>query len=70
MTLIVSLRIPDGIVIAGDSLSTVSEHGQLEGEINLTCPSCNKSHKIPHKNSNASHDSNNTFLYTKDFPLW
>ncbi|MDE0011732.1 MAG: hypothetical protein OXU36_11325 [Candidatus Poribacteria bacterium] len=29
MTLIVSLRIPDGIVIAGDSLSTVKEKGQL-----------------------------------------
>ena len=29
MTLIVSVRIPDGVVIAGDSLSTVKEKGQL-----------------------------------------
>ena len=29
MTLIVSLRVPDGIVIAGDSLSTVKEEGRL-----------------------------------------
>lgn len=49
MTLIVSLRIPDGIVIAGDSLSTVTAHGQLEGEVNFVCPSCNQSHSIPHK---------------------
>ena len=33
MTLIVSLRIPDGIVIAADSLATVMGQGQLEATI-------------------------------------
>ena len=35
MTLIVSLRIPDGIVIAGDSLSTMVGQGQLEAAIGV-----------------------------------
>ena len=46
MTLIVSLRIPDGIVIAGDSLSTVVGQGQLEAKIDVTCPECNHKHGI------------------------
>ncbi len=46
MTLIVSLRIPDGIVIAGDSLSTVVGQGQLEAQIDVTCPDCNHQHEI------------------------
>ena len=46
MTLIVSLRIPDGIVIAGDSLSTVVGKGQLEAKIDVTCPECNHKHGI------------------------
>ena len=46
MTLIVSLRIPDGIVIAGDSLSTVVGQGQLEATIDVNCPSCGHNHEI------------------------
>lgn len=46
MTLIVSLRIPDGIVIAGDSLATVVGQGQLEATIDVTCPQCNHRHEI------------------------
>ncbi len=46
MTLIVSLRIPDGIVIAGDSLSTVIGQGQLDATIGVNCPSCGHSHEI------------------------
>ena len=46
MTLIVSLRIPDGIVIAGDSLSTVVDQRQLEATIDVTCPECEHKHEI------------------------
>lgn len=46
MTLIVSLRIPDGIVIAGDSLSTMVGQGQLEATTDVTCPACNHQHQI------------------------
>ena len=49
MTLIVSLRIPDGIVIAGDSLATVVGQGQLEATIGVTCPQCNHEHEIESK---------------------
>ena len=46
MTLIVSLRIPDGIVIAGDSLSTLMRQDQFEAAIDVTCPSCKHEHEI------------------------
>ena len=49
MTLIVSLRIPDGIVIAGDSLSTLMGQGQFETTIDVTCPACNHQHEIQPK---------------------
>lgn len=42
MTLIVSVKIPDGLVLAGDSLATVM--GGLEGRLNFEtdCPHCRK----------------------------
>ena len=46
MTLIVSLRIPDGIVIAGDSLSTMMQQNQVEVGLDITCPKCNHQHKV------------------------
>lgn len=46
MTLIVSLRIPDGIVLAGDSLSTLMGQGQLAGTIDVTCPACNHAYEV------------------------
>ena len=46
MTLIVSLRIPDGIVIAGDSLSTMTRQDQLKAAISVTCPACDHQHEI------------------------
>lgn len=49
MTLIVSLRIPDGIVIAGDSLSTMVGQGQLDAAIGVTCPDCGHQHEIQGK---------------------
>ena len=44
MTLIVSLRIPDGIVIAGDSLSTMMGALQVVGEAHVKCPNCGHEH--------------------------
>jgi hypothetical protein len=44
MTLIVSLRNPDGIVIAGDSLSTMMGTLQVQGDLNVTCPQCGHQH--------------------------
>lgn len=40
MTLIVSLKTPDGIVIVGDSLSTLSKSKLLENNFNPECPKC------------------------------
>jgi len=43
MSLIVSLRIPDGIVIAADSMSTSHTILKLVApDIGITCPNCNK----------------------------
>jgi len=49
MTLIVSLMIPDGIVIAGDSLSTMVGQGELQGKVEVTCPECNHKHTVATK---------------------
>ena len=46
MTLIVSLRIPDGIVIAGDSLATMINQMELQGDIEIDCPECGHKHII------------------------
>ena len=46
MTLIVSLRIPDGIVIAGDSLLTLMKREWLDNKTDVTCPECNHKHEI------------------------
>ncbi len=47
MTLIVSTRVPDGIVIAADSLSTITAMGpKAVAEGKTTCPSCGKEHKF------------------------
>jgi hypothetical protein len=46
MTLIVSLRIPDGIVIAGDSLATMMSNMQISADINVVCPDCGHSHTL------------------------
>lgn len=43
MTLIVSLSTPDGIVIAGDSLSTMMSNKLLEADFTVQCQSCQQS---------------------------
>lgn len=46
MTLIVSLRIPDGIVLAGDSLATMMSDVNVQADLNVTCPQCGHQHVI------------------------
>lgn len=46
MTLIVSLRIPDGIVLAGDSLATMQNQTQIVADIDVKCPSCGHDHTL------------------------
>jgi hypothetical protein len=40
MSLVVSLRTADGIVIAADSLATVRAQQQIEAEVEVQCPDC------------------------------
>lgn len=49
MTLTVSLRIQDGIVIAADSLSTSMSQKQINVEMEVACPECGHNHMVgPH----------------------
>ncbi len=57
MTLIVTLRTPDGIVIAGDSLSTMVANKQLEGDFNVQCPKCNHPHAFKGRMPNIYHSN-------------
>lgn len=45
MTLIVSLRTSDGIVIAGDSYSTMRAQLEVGGKIRMECPKCGHVHE-------------------------
>ncbi len=40
MTLIVTLKIPDGLVIAGDSLATITSQYQFDGIVDSVCSKC------------------------------
>ncbi len=42
MTLAVSLRVPDGIVVAADSLSTAQSSVQIATQTQVKCPECGK----------------------------
>lgn len=42
MSLIVSLRIPDGLVIAADSLATMQSQIQVAASVASQCPKCNQ----------------------------
>lgn len=46
MTLNVSLRVPDGLVIASDSLSTVTGRIGIAANINTECPKCKEKIKL------------------------
>jgi hypothetical protein len=69
MTLIVSLRIPDGIVIAGDSLATMTGSLEPQTTVQVECPDCGHKHnlvvQLPSINVTAA-----TFSYSqKVFPF-
>jgi len=49
VTLIVSLRTPDGIVLAGDSLATMLSPLEVKGTVAATCPECGHQHEIAHQ---------------------
>lgn len=46
MTLIISMRIPDGIVLAGDSLATMPGFARRKVAFDFTCPDCNNTHRF------------------------
>jgi 20S proteasome alpha/beta subunit len=46
MSLIISLRVPDGLVIAGDSYRTTMRTLQFQGEIEAVCSECKQKTKI------------------------
>lgn len=46
MTLIVSLRTPDGIVLAGDSIASMMTNMNFEADIEVECPECNHKHTV------------------------
>lgn len=70
MTLIVSLRIPDGIVIAGDSLSTTMNQLKIQGEFGVKCPECGHEHSIGPVDVGPINMPSTTFSYAqKVFPF-
>lgn len=69
MTLIVSMRIPDGIVIAGDSLSTMTSNMAGKANLPITCPECGHQHNVQIQLP-AIHTTQTTFSYAqKVFPF-
>ena len=70
MTLIVSLRIPDGIVIAGDSLSTTMQQLHIQGEFEVECPECSHKHTFGPVDVAPVRMPSTTFSYAqKVFPF-
>src|SRR4051812_37272481 len=69
MTLIVALIVPDGVVLAGDSLSTITSLNVLEGEIEVTCPNCAHQHSAPAKLSGAMVPTTSFPYAQKVFPF-
>ena len=70
MTLIVSLIIPDGIVIAGDSLSTFTTNSKMETLLNTKCPKCENEYQISHTIDMIPTASSNLSSAKKIFPLF
>lgn len=46
MTLVVSARVPDGIVVGADSLATLAVQGQPIIRSTVQCPHCGKEHEV------------------------
>lgn len=70
MTLIVSLRIPDGLVLAADSLSTITGKIGIAADIKTECPECKKEIKLPELKMPPFPFPTSTFSYAqKLFPF-
>jgi len=63
MTLIASFRTADGIVLAGDSLATMSARLQFQGEVPAKCPECQ--HEFTLKPSINAQIPASTFPYAQ-----
>lgn len=71
MTLVCSLRIPDGIVLAADSLSTMMQQLDLEGDVEVECPNCGEEHTLEEQPLGQANIPGSTFSYSqKVFPLF
>ena len=46
MTLLVSVRVPDGIIVGADSLATISVSRQEKAVRKITCPECGHEHDV------------------------
>jgi hypothetical protein len=46
VTLVVSVRVPDGIVVAADSLATLSVEAQAIAAGTVACPACGQQHDV------------------------
>ncbi|MBA7705934.1 hypothetical protein ES703_114776 [subsurface metagenome] len=70
MTLAVSIRVPDGVVLAVDSLTTVRGTMQIEANIETTCKHCGKKLSIPNfKLPPVNFPSSTSMFAQKLFPL-
>lgn len=70
MTLVVSLRIPDGIILAADSLSTVTGRLNIGGHLQTVCPECKKKISLPDLKMPPIPFPSSTFSYAqKLFPF-
>lgn len=70
MTLIVSVRTADGIVLAGDSLATFSLPRDLPGNVTTTCTNCGSAVSAPGTLVGASVSSTTLPYAQKIAPLW
>lgn len=69
MSLVVSLRTPDGVVIAGDSLSTMRGNLNVKADLDVHCPNCGQQH-TQNVNLNGPPIPTTTFSYAqKIFPF-
>jgi len=70
MTLIVSMRIPDGIVLAGDSLSTLLRGTEVQGDLDIKCPRCGHDHVATAKLQGAALPATSLSFAQKIFPFF
>jgi hypothetical protein len=64
------MRIPDGIVIAGDSLSTITAQSRIVNIQDIKCPDCGKKHKVKHTTNMAPTTISNMSYAEKVFSIF